>query len=421
MSTDNPKDATCQDDYDPNSLIMDEALRRITLAIHPLTESETVTVHESLDRVLSENVLSTINVPSYTNSAMDGYAIRADDLSGNDETRLKIIGKAMAGHPFNAVVNAGEAVRIMTGAPMPQGADTVIMQEHVAAHEQTIVIGSGHRKGQNVRHAGEDMAIGSVALAKGKRITPADMGLVASLGIARVSVVRKLRVAFFSTGDELRSLGEPLGQGQIYDSNRYTLYGMLKRMNVDLIDMGIIADEQERLRDALQQASVQADAVITTGGVSVGEADFIKQLLEELGEVNFWKIAMKPGRPLTFGTIGNAGFFGLPGNPVSAMVTFYQFVKPALLRMSGHDVIEPTTVRMRCLSPLKKAPGRVEFQRGILVRDENNEWCVKTTGHQGSHVLSSMSQADCFIVLPMETGNLDAGNWVDVQPFGGIL
>lgn len=412
---------TCQDDYDPNSLVMDEALRRIHDAITPIADNETVSVPASLDRIVATDVLSTINVPAYTNSAMDGYALKGTDLPAHGEARLKVVGKVFAGHPLNIEIGKGECARIMTGAPMPAGADTVVMQEHVQVEGNDILISEGQKAGQHVRQAGEDMAIGSVALPKGKRIIPADMGLIASLGIAQVSVKRRIKVAFFSTGDELRSLGETLEAGQIYDSNRYTLLGMLTRLGVELIDMGIIKDDQAAIEHAFKTASAKADVVITTGGVSVGEADFIKPMLEQLGKINFWKIAMKPGRPLTFGKVDQALFFGLPGNPVSAMVTFYQFVQPALRHLMGQPHFAPTSIKLKTMSKLKKAPGRVEFQRGIIRKDPSGEWMVQTTGHQGSHILSSMSQANCFIILPMETANVEQGEWVEVQPFEGII
>lgn len=408
-------------EFDPNSISVEQALERIETTVKPLADAESVSLRDALNRVTAEDILSPINVPGYDNTAMDGYAIRSDDIPQHGYAQLKVVGKCLAGHPFKGTVNRGEAVRIMTGAPIPSGADTIVMQEHAQLQGEYISINERHKPRQHLRYAGEDIRKGGVAIARGKWLAPADLGLAASLGISEVRVYRRARVAFFSTGDELRSLGETLGEGQIYDSNRYTIFGMLRRLDVDIIDMGIIADNRERVKNALLQAAASADAVITSGGVSVGEADYIKSLLEEIGQVNFWKIAMKPGKPLAFGCIGNAYFFGLPGNPVSSMATFYQFVKPAVLKLMGHSIIAPTTVRMRCVSALKKAPGRVDYQRGVIKRDAQGEFVVESTGAQGSHVLSSMSKANCFIVLPLEMGNVEPGAWVDVQPFEGIV
>ncbi|HEX22637.1 MAG TPA: molybdopterin molybdenumtransferase MoeA, partial [Chromatiales bacterium] len=297
----------------------------------------------------------------------------------------------------------------------------VIMQENVTVEGERIIIGSGHKAGQNVRQAGEDLATGECVFSAGKLITPADLGMLASMGIAEVRVQRRVRVAFFSTGDELRSVGQPLGDGQIYDSNRYTLHGMLTRLGVELLDMGVIADRRDDIENAFQNAAQIADVLITSGGVSVGEADFVKETLEKIGEVNFWKIAMKPGRPLAVGRIGQCQFFGLPGNPVSAMVTFYQFVQPALQRLSGQAVPPPLLLKARTTSKLKKAPGRIDYQRGWLETDDQGELVVQSTGQQGSGMLSSMGKANCFIVLPLESKGIEAGSVVTVQPFAGLI
>jgi len=313
-------------------------------------------------------------------------------------------------------------VRIMTGGVMPAGADTIVMQEHAEAQDGAVTIGGGHRQGQNLRKAGEDLKRGQPALRRGHPLRPADIGLIASLGIAEVPVYRRLRVAFFSTGDELVSIGSPLAEGQIYDSNRYTIHGMLTRMGFETIDMGVVRDDPALLEKAFLEASAAADVVITSGGVSVGEADFVKDLLNRLGEVVFWKIAMKPGRPLAYGKIGHAHFFGLPGNPVAVMATYYQFVRDALLKLSGRDPIEPLpTFRVPCTSTLKKAPGRTEFQRGILSRDAAGTLTVRVTGEQGSGILRSMSEANCFIILPTEQGNVTPGTQVEVQVLEGLV
>jgi len=409
------------DDFDPNSLRVDEARTRILDALDTVNGVEQLAVRQCLNRVLAEDIHSTIDVPSHTNSAMDGYALHGSDLPAEGAASLQIIGRAMAGAPFAGSVAAGQCVRIMTGAMMPQGADTVIMQEDVSVDGEKITIGSGHKPGQNVRQAGEDLATGERVFSAGKFITPADLGMLASMGIAEVRVRRRVRVAFFSTGDELRSVGQPLGDGQIYDSNRYTLHGMLTRLGVELLDMGVIADRRDEIENAFHSAAQIADVLITSGGVSVGEADFVKETLEKIGEVNFWKIAMKPGRPLAVGRIDRCHFFGLPGNPVSAMVTFYQFVQPALQKLSGQDLSPPLLLKARTTSRLKKAPGRIDYQRGWLETDDKGELVVHSTGQQGSGMLSSMGKANCFIVLPLESKGVEAGDVVTVQPFAGLI
>ena len=412
---------SCADDREPGVLGVQAARERLLSRIPPIEGPERLALREALDRVLGEDVISPIDVPGHTNSAMDGFALRHADLAPDGITALRCIGTAMAGRPFAGEVGAGECVRIMTGAPLPRGADTVVMQEHAEEDGGTVRIGTGERKGQNIRQAGEDLARGEVALARGKRLTPADLGLLASLGRAEVTVLRRPRVAFFSTGDELRGLGEPLGEGEVYDSNRYTLFGMLKRAGAELRDLGVVPDDLDALRATFAEAAAGADLVITSGGVSVGEADFTKQVLDELGEVAFWKIAMKPGRPLTFGRLGEAWFFGLPGNPVAVMVTFYQFVLPALRRLAGERDWAPLLQRARLRQPLRKRPGRSEFVRGILETDEQGEPWVRTTGAQGSGILRSMSEGNCFILLDAAQGDLAEGDSVTVQPFAGFM
>ncbi|MGH8615513.1 MAG: molybdopterin molybdotransferase MoeA, partial [Gammaproteobacteria bacterium] len=323
--------------------------------------------------------------------------------------------------PFCSNLNPGECVRIFTGAAMPKGTDTVIIQEHVRRDGDTIRFAGAFPAGQNVRAAGEDISSGQTVLSAGRRLTPADLGLLASVGEGEVSVRRRPRVAYFSTGDELRSVGKSLSEGAIYDSNRYTLHGVLSRLGVEILDLGVVLDTPEAIRAILGQAARIADACISSGGVSVGEADHVTDALGALGRVAFWKVAMKPGRPLAFGTVGGAVFFGLPGNPVSVMVTFYQFVQPALRRMMGESDISPLTIKAHCASKLKKRPGRVEFQRGRLVRDEQGDLMVYSTGSQGSGILTSMSQANCFIILPLEAGQVAPGTMVDVQPFSELV
>ncbi len=412
---------SCMDDYDPDSLDCDVAQQRILEKVQVIKGFEQIALRSTLGRVLAEDIHSPINVPSHTNSAMDGYAVRGQDLPTDQIKLFKLIGTSLAGKPWRGKLEQNECVRIMTGAVMPSETDTVVMQEHVERNEDKIQIATDQISGQNVRQAGEDLTIGQLALSKSKSLTPSDLGLIASLGIGEIKVHRKLRVAFFSTGDELKTVGQSLEEGQIYDSNRYTLYGMLKRIGVEIIDMGAVKDTREDTRNAFSTASQIADVVISSGGVSVGEADFVKEILEELGQLNFWKIAMKPGRPLTFGKLGNATFFGLPGNPVSVMVTFYQFVLPALRKMMGESAIQPLTLKASCTSKLRKRLGRTEFQRGILETAENGQLQVHLTGEQGSGILSSMSRANCFIILPRESAGTDIDSIVDVQPFSEFI
>ncbi len=413
--------ASCADDYDPNSMPVAKAREFIARFLTPVAVVERLHIRAALGRVLAEDIVSPLDVPSHDNSAMDGYAVRFSDLKADGEITLKVAGSSFAGVPFQGAVKAGTCVRIMTGGVVPAGCDTIVMQEHVKAAGDNVTIGGGHRLNQNLRRAGEDLQTGQVALKRGELLRPAEIGLIASLGIGEISVFRKLRVAFFSTGDELRSIGTPLGEGQIYDSNRYTIHGMLTRLGCEVVDMGVIRDDPKLLEQAFNEAARGADVVITSGGVSVGEADFVKELLERMGEVVFWKIAMKPGRPLAYGRIGGAHFFGLPGNPVSVMVTFYQFVRDALLKLGGRDPLPPLpTFKVPCTSVLKKAPGRTEFQRGILTQDAAGAWSVRVTGEQGSGILRSMTEANCFIILPTDQGNVAAGTLVEVQVMEGV-
>jgi len=411
--------ASCADAHEAQSLSVQQAKQRISKLVTPINSWRKQALREALGLILDQEIISPIDVPPHNNSAMDGYAVHGDDLS--DGITVKQVGVAFAGQPFNGSIRRGECIRIMTGAMMPVDCNTVVMQEHVEVNGEQITLHGKHTAKQNVRYRGEDLKIGEIVLEKGHQIMPADLGLIASLGIAEVKVKRKIRVAFFSTGDELRSLGESLEQGQIYDSNRYTLYGMLKRLDVDIIDMGVIADNKDDLRQALLLASEQADVVLTSGGVSVGDADYVKEMLAELGQVDFWKLAMKPGRPLAFGKINNALFFGLPGNPVSVMVTFYQFVTEALQQLSGLAKQPQHHLQVNCVSPIRKRAGRFEFQRGILFTDEQGQAQVKITGEQGSGILRSMSIANCFILLEEACDGVEPNTIVTVQPFSGLI
>ena len=410
---------SCLDGYDPDALRVDKARAAIRACLKPVAETERVKIRDALGRVLAQDIVPTINVPGNDNSAMDGWAVRAADLAKKRKVVLKEIGTAFAGRTFDGTVGQGECVRVMTGAVMPGGADTVVVQEACKADGKDITIPPGLKAGQNVRNAGEDLKAGVPVLMPGHPVRAAELGLIASLGIGELEVKRRLRVAFFSTGDELTSIGTPLKEGQIYDSNRYTLHGMLSDLGVEIIDLGVVRDDPAKLEAAFRDAAARADAIITTGGVSVGEADFVKQLMAKLGEVLFWKIAMRPGRPMAFGLVHsgkNAAFlFGLPGNPVAVMVTFHQFVRDALLVLAGRtDEFEIPLLKAQATHTIRKVEGRTEYQRGILFR-EGDAWRVRTTWQQGSGVLRSMSEANCFIVLEHERGRVEAGEQVSVQ------
>ncbi|QDZ30034.1 gephyrin-like molybdotransferase Glp [Noviherbaspirillum sp. UKPF54] len=413
--------------YDPDALPVAQAQHLIGQFVTPVTAVEKLALRSALDRVLADDLVSPIDVPPHDNSAMDGYALRGADLHATQPVTLTVAATVLAGGGFQGTLGAGECVRIMTGAPMPAGCDTVVPQELTQdASETAVTIPPGAVKpGDNRRRQGEDLQAGKPALRAGKILRPADLGLIASLGIAEVPVYRRLRVAFFSTGDELRSIGEPLDPGCIYDSNRYTLYGMLARLGCEVIDMGVVKDEPAALEAAFRSACENADAVITSGGVSVGDADYTKQMMATLGEVAFWKIAIRPGRPMAFGRIASNGrsayLFGLPGNPVAVMVAFYFFARDALLRMMG-AYAEPLP-RLQAVSqaPIRKKPGRTEYQRGMLSAGADGRATVRITGSQGSGILRSMSEANCMVVLHHEQGTVNAGDLVEVVPFDGLL
>jgi molybdopterin molybdotransferase len=405
----------------PQALSVAAARQAILDALTPVAGWEAVPIRNALGRVLNRDVVAPFDVPAHDNSAMDGYAFRAADLGANGDTPLAVVGTALAGKAFSGAVGSGQAVRIMTGAVLPRGADTVVAQEVVRAEGETVHIPAGQKPGHNVRRAGEDLAKGKAALEAGKRLGPAELGLLASLGFAEVTVWRRLRVAFFSTGDEIATIGRPLGPGEVYDSNRYTLYGALTRLGIELIDMGVVRDDPVVLEQAFRDAAAQADVVLTSGGVSVGEADFVKAMMKKLGAVNFWKIDIKPGRPMAFGRIDDAWLFGLPGNPVAVMVTFYQIVVDALQKLAGVSPLPPrVTFQVPCVEAIRKSPRRREFPRGLLF-DNHGTWKVMLAGNQGSGILSSMSNANCFIVLPEDRGDVAAGDLVEVQPFEGLI
>lgn len=408
-------------DTDPESLSASAAQTRIADAITPLRETETVALRAALGRVVARDIATTVAVPNHTNSAMDGYGLHSQNRA-SAQLRLKILGDALAGKPFGGEVKKGQCVRITTGAVLPVGCDCVVIQERVTRTGDELIlpaeVAENLRDGANVRQAGEDLAVGDVAIARGQRIAPAHLGLAASLGIVELPVMRRARVAFFSNGDELRGVGSgKLAEGELYDSNRYTLYGMLARLGVESLDFGVIPDAPTQIADALRSAAECADVVISSAGASVGEADYLRDALLQNGQLIFSKVAIKPGRPLTFGKLGDSLFFGLPGNPVSVMATFEIFVKPALRLLGGESEVTPLRFTAKTAAKLRKRAGRAEYQRGIL-QTVGSETVVQSTGEQGSGKLSSMGHANCFIILPTDCDGVAAGEWVEVQPFG---
>ena len=426
--------SSCVAQYDPHALPVTAAQAIVRQWATPITAVERVPLHDALDRVLAADIVPPSDVPAHDNSAMDGYAFRSATLASQaeaDTVELTLAGKALAGHPFDGAVALKECVRVMTGASMPADCDTVVPQELVTRNGETIRFAAGAvRGGANRRLAGEDLARGSAALRAGRILRASDLGLIASLGIGEVPVRRRLRVAFFSTGDELRSLGEPLDPGCVYDSNRHTLFAMLRRMNIDTLDLGVVRDQPAALEAALRSAAASADVVLTSGGVSVGEADFTQQLLQTFGDVAFWSLAMRPGRPLAFGRVWSgerpglglpALFFGLPGNPVAVMVTFYQIVREALVVMSGATPQPAALLQAASRELIRKRAGRTEFQRGVATRDARGQWHVTPTPSQSSGVLSSMSEANCFIVLEHERADITPGESVDIMLFDGLI
>jgi molybdopterin molybdotransferase len=418
------------DGYDAHALPMAQAREFLDRLVPRVQEAQTVALLDALGRVLARDVISHINVPPRDNSAMDGYALRGAELHTDAPTSLTVCGKAFAGQPFEGEVAAGQCLRIMTGAVMPTGCDTVMPQEFVRVADGLVTVPAGVvRIGDNRRLAGEDLALGEVALKTGRVITSADLGLLASLGQAEVEVFRPLRVAFFSTGNELRSVGETLDPGCVYDSNRYTLWAMLKRLNVEVLDLGVITDEPTALTQTFLHAAAHADAIITSGGVSVGEADHTKQVMAQVGDVLFWTVGMRPGRPMAIGRIapaaridsGGAILFGLPGNPVAVMVTFYALVRDALLTMSGAAAQPLAMMRVTAAQAIRKKPGRTEYQRGVVSVNAQGQQTVCITGAQGSGILRSMSEANGLIVLHHDQGAVAAGDLVDVMPFHGLM
>ncbi|MPV85256.1 molybdopterin molybdotransferase MoeA [Ostreibacterium oceani] len=411
-------------DFDPAAITIAQAKAVIKEKVSPLTDSQWVALRQATGRVLAKDIAAPADHPPTDNSAMDGYAVIAADVNsaeGSAGAMLTVVGDAFAGSPFTGTLQRGQAVRIMTGGVIPKGADAVVMQEETEmatemATEETVEINAAVKIGQNIRLQGENLRRGEVLLTAGTQLCPASIGLLATMGIAEVPVVRKIRVAIISTGDELQPIGSDLAHGNIYDSNRYMLIALLTDPRFEVIEKGTLADQQALIEKTLVEASQQADVIITTGGVSVGEADWIKDCVTRAGELIFWKAAIKPGRPITFGRLGQAWFFGLPGNPVSVMITFQQFVLLALEQLMGQQSVPSLTIKAKTTTPLKKRPGRTEFQRGWFFYDENGQACVESTGDQGSGILSSVQRANCMIVLATDQGSVGVGEWVSIQP-----
>lgn len=402
-------------------LPLDQALHQMLSQLPFPTQSETLSLTDAANRVCAEDVISPINVPSFDNSAMDGYAVRLADLA--QSLTLSVAGKSFAGNPFTGEWTPQSAVRIMTGAMIPQAADAVVMQEQVIVNEDgTITLSEFPKANQNIRRIGEDVKKGDIVLQQGEVLNAVSLPLLASLGTAEVKVYPRLKVAILSTGDELVQVGQPLKEGQIYDTNRFTIKLMLQQLNCEVLDFGLLPDNEAEFEKTFVEAQRQADLLITSGGVSVGEADFTKTVLEKVGTINFWKIAMKPGKPFAFGKLENAWFCGLPGNPVSALVTFYQLVQPAILQLSGqkHRKKQPHFTAIATTN-LKKTPGRLDFQRGYYQMNENGQLEVQPVGFQGSHLFSSFVKSNCFIVLEKDRGNVSTGETVTIEPFNHLL
>ncbi|HCG8031966.1 TPA: bifunctional molybdopterin-guanine dinucleotide biosynthesis adaptor protein MobB/molybdopterin molybdotransferase MoeA [Vibrio parahaemolyticus] len=413
------KDAACCDTLSPAFLSVVQGQEKILSLVNTVSEIEACKIENAYGRVLAEHIISPVNVPQYTNSAMDGYAIRSDDV---DRDSYQVVAEVMAGHAYDQPLEVGQAVKIMTGAPTPRNGDTVVMREQASQEGDKVTFNGAHIKaGQNVRQAGEDLAIGSDVFTAGTRLASPEMGMIASLGFGEVNVFRKLKVAVFSTGDEVQAPGTEQKANSIYDSNRFTIMGMLEKLGCEILDFGILEDNEQLMIEALENASAQADVVMTSGGVSVGDADYIKLALDKLGQIDFWRINMRPGRPLAFGQINNKPFFGLPGNPVAVMVSFINFVEPALRKMQGEQGWKPLKVNAIATENLRSRQGRTEFSRGIYELDDTGRLTVRTTGKQGSGILRSMSEANCLIEISPAIDTVKAGESVTIIPLQGRI
>lgn len=413
------KDAACCDTLSPAFLSVVQGQEKILSLVNTVSEIEACKIENAYGRVLAEHIISPVNVPQYTNSAMDGYAIRSDDV---DRDSYQVVAEVMAGHAYDQSLQVGQAVKIMTGAPTPLNGDTVVMREQASQEGDKVTFNGAHIKaGQNVRQAGEDLAIGSDVFTVGTRLASPEMGMIASLGFGEANVFRKLKVAVFSTGDEVQAPGTEQKANSIYDSNRFTIMGMLEKLGCEILDFGILEDNEQLMIEALENASAQADVVMTSGGVSVGDADYIKLALDKLGQIDFWRINMRPGRPLAFGQINNKPFFGLPGNPVAVMVSFINFVEPALRKMQGEQGWKPLKVNAVATENLRSRQGRTEFSRGIYELDDTGRLTVRTTGKQGSGILRSMSEANCLIEISPAIDTVKAGESVTIIPLQGRI
>ncbi|TOI45641.1 bifunctional molybdopterin-guanine dinucleotide biosynthesis adaptor protein MobB/molybdopterin molybdotransferase MoeA [Vibrio parahaemolyticus] len=413
------KDAACCDTLSPAFLSVVQGQEKILSLVNTVSEIEACKIENAYGRVLAEDIISPVNVPQYTNSAMDGYAIRSDDV---DRDSYQVVAEVMAGHAYDQPLEVGQAVKIMTGAPTPRNGDTVVMREQASQEGDKVTFnGSNIKAGQNVRQAGEDLAIGSDVFTAGTRLASPEMGMIASLGFGEANVFRKLKVAVFSTGDEVQAPGTEQKANSIYDSNRFTIMGMLEKLGCEILDFGILEDNEQLMIEALENASAQADVVMTSGGVSVGDADYIKLALDKLGQIDFWRINMRPGRPLAFGQINNKPFFGLPGNPVAVMVSFINFVEPALRKMQGEQGWKPLKVNAIATENLRSRQGRTEFSRGIYELDDTGRLTVRTTGKQGSGILRSMSEANCLIEISPAIDTVKAGESVTIIPLQGRI
>ncbi|EJL6744486.1 bifunctional molybdopterin-guanine dinucleotide biosynthesis adaptor protein MobB/molybdopterin molybdotransferase MoeA [Vibrio alginolyticus] len=413
------KDAACCDTLSPAFLSVIQGQEKILSLVNTVSEIEACKIENAYGRVLAEDIISPVNVPQYTNSAMDGYAIRSDDV---DRDSYQVVAEVMAGHAYDQPLEVGQAVKIMTGAPTPLNGDTVVMREQASQEGDKVTFnGANIKAGQNVRQAGEDLAIGSDVFTAGTRLASPEMGMIASLGFGEANVFRKLKVAVFSTGDEVQAPGTEQKANSIYDSNRFTIMGMLEKLGCEILDFGILEDNEQLMIEALENASAQADVVMTSGGVSVGDADYIKLALDKLGQIDFWRINMRPGRPLAFGQINNKPFFGLPGNPVAVMVSFINFVEPALRKMQGEQGWKPLKVNAIATESLRSRQGRTEFSRGVYELDATGRLTVRTTGKQGSGILRSMSEANCLIEISPAIDTVKAGESVTIIPLQGRI
>ncbi|WP_348224892.1 bifunctional molybdopterin-guanine dinucleotide biosynthesis adaptor protein MobB/molybdopterin molybdotransferase MoeA [Vibrio parahaemolyticus] len=413
------KDAACCDTLSPAFLSVVQGQEKVLSLVNTVSEIEACKIENAYGRVLAEDIISPVNVPQYTNSAMDGYAIRSDDV---DRDSYQVVAEVMAGHAYDQPLEVGQAVKIMTGAPTPLNGDTVVMREQASQEGDKVTFnGANIKAGQNVRQAGEDLAIGSDVFTAGTRLASPEMGMIASLGFGEANVFRKLKVAVFSTGDEVQAPGTEQKANSIYDSNRFTIMGMLEKLGCEILDFGILEDNEQLMIEALENASAQADVVMTSGGVSVGDADYIKLALDKLGQIDFWRINMRPGRPLAFGQINNKPFFGLPGNPVAVMVSFINFVEPALRKMQGEQGWKPLKVNAIATENLRSRQGRTEFSRGIYELDDSGRLTVRTTGKQGSGILRSMSEANCLIEISPAIDTVKAGESVTIIPLQGRI